>query len=70
MPKQITLNGDELYKIAQSFINYHNQSGTDSKDEKYSVKNIKTIILSPQCLIFEYHLPIGDKPFNNAVKIL
>lgn len=69
MPKQITLNGDELYKITQNFINYHGQSGVDSKDEKYSVKNIKTIILSPQCLIFEYHLPIGDKPFNGAVKI-
>ena len=69
MPKQITLNGDELYKITQNFINYHGQSGTDSKDGKYSVKNIKTIILSPQCLIFEYHLPIGDKPFDGAVKI-
>lgn len=69
MAKQINLNGDELYKIAQSFINYHGQSGTDSKDDKYSVKNIKTIILSPQCLIFEYHLPIGTQPCKGAVKI-
>ena len=71
MPKQytLTLNGDELYKITQNFINYHGQSGTDSKDVKYSVKNIKTIILSPQCLIFEYHLPIGDKPFNGAIRV-
>ena len=63
------MNGDELYKIAQSFINYHGQSGTDSKDEKFSVKNIKTIILSPVCLIFEYHLNIGEKPFKGAVKV-
>lgn len=69
MPKKIILNGDELYKIVQNFINYHGQSGTTSKDEKYSIKNIKTIILSPQCFIFEYHLSIGEKPFNGAIRV-
>ena len=68
MPK-VEFTGDELFNIVKSFINYHNQDSTTSRDSTFSVKNIKTIVLSPQAIIFEYHLAIGAVPCKGAVPL-
>ena len=54
----------ELCDVVTSFINYHGESKETSTDAKYSVKNIKTLVISPNYVLCEYHLGIDKPPFS------